>query len=178
MMGTWCSKHVDAYNKLIVNQKCCATSWLITKINRKTMLMGHNVPTNRLGLYFALHVWLTSLSLLSKMLVKFCVKIDHNYSCTEISNELTLRSYFLISPNRKTFLFDNSKTDSDVMPRILWNLKVQSASCWKEHATEFNKQKSKGHEEELWVRRTRSAGSSKSGKYSEIYKIMLTVYFT
>lgn len=89
------------------------------------MLMGHNVPTNRLGLYFALQLRLTSLSLLSKMLVKFCVKIGHNYSCTEISNELTLRSYLLIPPNRKTFLFDNSETDSDVMPRILWNLRVR-----------------------------------------------------
>jgi len=28
-----CSKHVEAWNKLIVKQKCCASSWLITKIN-------------------------------------------------------------------------------------------------------------------------------------------------
>jgi len=88
------------------------------------MLMGHNVPANRLGLYSAIQVRLTSLSLLSKMLIKFCVKIDRNYSCTEISTELTLRSYLLIPPNRKTFLFDNSETDSDVMPRILWNLRA------------------------------------------------------
>ena len=27
------SKHVEAWNKLIVKQKCCASSWLITKIN-------------------------------------------------------------------------------------------------------------------------------------------------
>jgi len=33
MMGTWCSKHVEAWNKLIVKQKFCATGWLITKIN-------------------------------------------------------------------------------------------------------------------------------------------------
>jgi hypothetical protein len=31
MMSTWCSKHVQAWNKLIV--KFCASSWLITKIN-------------------------------------------------------------------------------------------------------------------------------------------------
>jgi len=28
-----CSKHVEACNKLIVNQKFCASSWLITEIN-------------------------------------------------------------------------------------------------------------------------------------------------
>ena len=28
-----CSKHVEAWNKLIVKQKCCASSWLITEIN-------------------------------------------------------------------------------------------------------------------------------------------------
>jgi len=31
MMSTWYSKHVEAWNKLIVKQKCCASSWLITK---------------------------------------------------------------------------------------------------------------------------------------------------
>ena len=28
-----CSKHVEAWNKLIANQKFCASSWLITEIN-------------------------------------------------------------------------------------------------------------------------------------------------
>jgi len=32
-MSTWCSKHVEAWNKLIVKQKNCASSWLITTIN-------------------------------------------------------------------------------------------------------------------------------------------------
>ena len=32
-MSTWCSKHVEAWNKLIVKQKFCAPSCLITKIN-------------------------------------------------------------------------------------------------------------------------------------------------
>ena len=34
MMSTWCSKHVETWNKLIVKQKFCASSWLITKINK------------------------------------------------------------------------------------------------------------------------------------------------
>jgi len=28
-----CSKHVEAWNKLIVKQKCCTSSWLITEIS-------------------------------------------------------------------------------------------------------------------------------------------------
>ena len=32
-MSTWCSKHVGAWNKLIVKQKFCASSWLIIEIN-------------------------------------------------------------------------------------------------------------------------------------------------
>ena len=32
MMSTQCSKHVEAYNKLIIKQSFCAFSWLITKI--------------------------------------------------------------------------------------------------------------------------------------------------
>ena len=28
-----CSKHVEAWNELIVKQKFCASSWLITEIN-------------------------------------------------------------------------------------------------------------------------------------------------
>ena len=30
-----CSKHLEAWNKLIVKQKFCASSWLITEINVK-----------------------------------------------------------------------------------------------------------------------------------------------
>jgi len=29
-----CPKHVEAWNKRIVKQKCCASSWLITEINK------------------------------------------------------------------------------------------------------------------------------------------------
>jgi len=36
-MSTWCSKHVGAWNKLIVKQKLCASSWLITKISNETV---------------------------------------------------------------------------------------------------------------------------------------------
>jgi len=31
MMSTWCSKHVEALNELIVKQKFCASSWLILR---------------------------------------------------------------------------------------------------------------------------------------------------
>ena len=29
-----CSKHVDAWNKLVVKQKVCASNWLITEIKK------------------------------------------------------------------------------------------------------------------------------------------------
>jgi len=32
--NTWCSKHVEAWNKLSVKQTFCASSWLITKIKK------------------------------------------------------------------------------------------------------------------------------------------------
>jgi len=35
-----CSKHVEAWNKLIVKQKFCASSWLFTEIN-ECSLLGH-----------------------------------------------------------------------------------------------------------------------------------------
>ena len=35
-----CSKHAEAWNKLIVKQKFCASSWLITEINKLCALVG------------------------------------------------------------------------------------------------------------------------------------------
>jgi len=32
MMSTWCSRHVEAWNKTYCKTKFCASSWLITKI--------------------------------------------------------------------------------------------------------------------------------------------------
>ena len=34
-VSSTCSKHVEAWNKLIVKQKFCASSWLITEINNR-----------------------------------------------------------------------------------------------------------------------------------------------
>jgi len=53
MMSTWCSKHVEAWNKLIVKQKFCASSWLITKINSSHLSVWPSVcphETTRLPL--------------------------------------------------------------------------------------------------------------------------------
>ena len=38
--GHMCSKHAEAWNKLIVKQKFCASSWLITEINKLCALVG------------------------------------------------------------------------------------------------------------------------------------------
>jgi len=36
MINTFCSNHVEAWSKLILKQKFCTSSWLITKINLKS----------------------------------------------------------------------------------------------------------------------------------------------
>jgi len=38
-----CSKHVEAWNKFIVKQKCCASSWLVTEIKYTEMHGQQNV---------------------------------------------------------------------------------------------------------------------------------------
>ena len=38
-----CSKHVEAWNKLIVKQRFCASSWLITEINIKSIVLIQRV---------------------------------------------------------------------------------------------------------------------------------------
>jgi len=37
-----CSKYVEAYNKFIVKQNFCASSWLITEINKSDKYCLHN----------------------------------------------------------------------------------------------------------------------------------------
>jgi len=46
-----CSKHVEAWNKLILKQKCCASSWLITEINLLELFYNQqNLP--KMQVYF------------------------------------------------------------------------------------------------------------------------------
>jgi len=41
-----CSKHVEAWNKLIVKQKCCASIWLITEIKVLYMFRVSQHPSS------------------------------------------------------------------------------------------------------------------------------------
>ena len=56
-----CSKHVEAWNKLVVKQKFCASSWLITKINilrctvSKTQKIVLSVQLILVHIAFAVH---------------------------------------------------------------------------------------------------------------------------
>ena len=56
--GHMCSKHVEAWNKLIVKQKLCASSWLITVI--KTCLMCWTIDrfcsTNHVHLFQNIYI--------------------------------------------------------------------------------------------------------------------------
>jgi len=46
-----CSKHVEAWNKLIVKQNFCASSWLITEIN-KNFISSWNTNAAKLIYWF------------------------------------------------------------------------------------------------------------------------------
>ena len=48
-----CSKHVEAWNKLTVKQKFCASSWLITKINILRWTVSKTSPKK----YHLIFVW-------------------------------------------------------------------------------------------------------------------------
>ena len=46
-----CSKHVEAWNKLIVKQKFCASSWLITETKILRCTVSKKVKIRRLNIY-------------------------------------------------------------------------------------------------------------------------------
>jgi len=62
-----CSKHVEAWNKIIVKQKFCASSWLITEINILRCTVSkkskNNVPTQHCWLHCTVFLTLLSTSL-------------------------------------------------------------------------------------------------------------------
>jgi len=56
-----CSNHVEAWNKLIVKQKFCASSWLITEINNSYCISDFSAATHSyfdptLGIYSCLTI--------------------------------------------------------------------------------------------------------------------------
>jgi len=74
MMSTWCLKHVEAWNKLIVKQKCCASSWLITEINSSCCFQSTHFCLIHLRFSFPLQSHLDLSSLHSVPLwTKFCL---------------------------------------------------------------------------------------------------------
>jgi len=55
-----CLKHVQAWNKLIVKQKCCASSWLITEINILRCTVS-KTSKKKIGIY-AWRMWRCEMS--------------------------------------------------------------------------------------------------------------------
>jgi len=51
-----CSKHLEAWNKLIVKQKFCASSWLITEIKKYVAQYTLRHCTNRLTAHIPLYL--------------------------------------------------------------------------------------------------------------------------
>jgi len=60
-----CSKHVKAWNKLIVKQKFCASSWLITEINVRQMFAYPVYATgfNQAHFCYQIHTYVLPISL-------------------------------------------------------------------------------------------------------------------
>ena len=50
-----CSKHVEAWNKLIVKEKFCASIWLITEINSEEFI--NTTPVDQSFIYDSEHVF-------------------------------------------------------------------------------------------------------------------------
>ena len=61
-----CSKHVEAWNKLIVKQKFCSSSWLITEINKWT---DSETPPPKKSIHFSWNFNMRELSLLLLLLL-------------------------------------------------------------------------------------------------------------
>ena len=61
IMSTWCSKHVEAWNKTFVKQKLCAASWLITKINLWLCLYAMS-KCNKLNVFLFMRSYVIILS--------------------------------------------------------------------------------------------------------------------
>jgi len=101
-MSTWCSKHAEAWNKLIVKQKFCASSWLITKINilRCTVSKTSKFPK---GMFVRL---LSLVDVYNWFQEKYCLHLQgetewhitavthHCNSCTSAQNSLFFLPYF------------------------------------------------------------------------------------
>jgi len=89
-----CPKHVEAWNKLTVKQKFCASSWLITGINIEYLLLDRELSTRQevgvINVKYHCHKatrtlnvtqtpdWLTQLSYTvdSKLYSDFCIARD------------------------------------------------------------------------------------------------------
>ena len=90
-----CSKHVEAWNKLIVKQKCCASSWLITEINLLSCLLtiffevdaGWSLPyaavrgTHSLTASVGTWVWLRSTVSLNYLTAKYSLTVRCLRNC-------------------------------------------------------------------------------------------------
>ena len=78
-----CSKHVEAWNKLIVKQKFCASSWLITEINGTVfswilVCRSDDGPENGLKLFTLLincvvHDWIFLDTFIMEVLNEYCL---------------------------------------------------------------------------------------------------------
>ena len=66
-----CSKHVEAWNKLIVKQKFCASSWLITEINILRCTVSNTSKFGKCGLLYTTSTsWLLQIKYYVVIIIK------------------------------------------------------------------------------------------------------------
>ena len=71
-----CSKHVEAWNKLIVKQKFCASSWLITETNILRCTVSKTSKTEPLSITGHLSI----LSILIHTILKNCISSPKHFT--------------------------------------------------------------------------------------------------
>ena len=87
-----CSKHVEAWNKLIVKQKFCASSWLITEIN----ILRYTVSkTSKSLMKYVIHLCFT-LCLLSKGVWYYDDLMKHFHRCALHSTRVFIQTLYKI----------------------------------------------------------------------------------
>ena len=73
------SKHVEAWNKFIVKQKFCASSWLITKINILRCTVSKTSKAG-VGSYMRWDVWLKEF-----YEQHFCLNVSKSYFSAKLT---------------------------------------------------------------------------------------------
>ena len=128
-----CSKHVEAWNKLIVKQKYCASSWLITEIN------GNKPPSS---------MWSDQFSY--KEVIK--IKFYGNWWTDVLRIILKMRGQWCVYPTKKNHVVGGGYLLQGPLVNVLHRLKSRQYgrdTVWTWQATNNRTQDTQNHSTEL-----------------------------